>query len=151
MAQHNIQVFPLFRLWLFIYVSVMNLAQCLAYIKSWTKYFTCFKPQFPHLYGKDEYIICLIVLLWQTQIVYIKYLTWWLADHKPSINGSSYSHWKSKDPKIILLLKYLALVLYSIFCGLTVTCAFQCILKLIQPVSKVIYNYNWLKNRLKYF
>lgn len=98
-------VFPLIRLWLlFICISVLNLAECLAYIRSFLgKSLNLFKPQFPHLYHEDKCIMCLIVLLWQTQVVYIKSLTWWLADSKPSINGSSYFCWQLKDLNHIII------------------------------------------------
>lgn len=48
----------------------------------------------------------------------------------------------AKDPEIILLLQVhiYPLVLYPRLCRLLVTCAFQCIMKLIQLAIKVVYN-----------
>lgn len=147
MVQHNLftSLSTYYIVVWFIYFSVLNLAQCLAHKRSFLgKSLNLFKPQFPHLYHEGQYIICLIVFLWQNQAIDIKYLTWWLADSKSSVNGSSYSYWNSKDSKIILLqVPGYSLVSYSILCGLTVTCAFQWILKLIQLVIKVIHNCEW--------
>ena len=139
-------------MWLYLYFH-SEPSQCLAHIRSFLgEYLNLFKSQFPHLCHDDKYVICLTLLLWETQ-----YLIWRLADSKSTVNGSShfYSYCNSKDPELILLLYwnqtllYYPLVFCSFLCGLMATSTFCWILNLIQLVIKMIYNCKWQQNKFK--
>ena len=95
-------MFALIRLWLYLYFH-SEPSQCLTHIWSFLgESLNLFKPQFFHLCLEDKYVICLPLLLWETQ-----YLIWRLADSKSTVNGSShfYSYWKSKDPELIIIVR----------------------------------------------